>query len=99
MVKKTHKVGRDAKNGRFITPAEAKRRPTTTIIERVPNAGYGDTREINKKGARLTSGTIRSSHTGKFIVQTRTIKTHPKTATVSRVAARKAARVVSKKRR
>lgn len=40
---KTHKQGRDATNGQFITIAEAKRRPTKTVIERVPNPGYGDT--------------------------------------------------------
>lgn len=42
--RKTHDVGRDAKNGRFIPVKEAKRRPSTTIIERVPNPGYGDTK-------------------------------------------------------
>lgn len=49
MGKKTHVVGRDAKNGQFITPAEAKRRPNTTVTERVPNAGYGDTKARTKK--------------------------------------------------
>lgn len=42
--RKTHDVGRDAKTGKFITPKEAKRRPATTTLERVPNAGYGDTK-------------------------------------------------------
>jgi len=28
--------GRDARNGRFITIATARRRPSTTIVERVP---------------------------------------------------------------
>lgn len=41
--RKTHKAGRDAKTGRFITVKEAKRRPNTTVIERVPNPGFGDT--------------------------------------------------------
>jgi hypothetical protein len=43
MAKKTHVVGRDAKTGEFIPVEEAKRRPTTTVIERVPNPGHGDT--------------------------------------------------------
>lgn len=29
------KVGRDAKTGEFITVAEAKRRPNTTVIETI----------------------------------------------------------------
>lgn len=29
------KIGRDAKTGKFITVAEAKRRPNTTVIETV----------------------------------------------------------------
>lgn len=35
MVKKkgTYKVGRDAKTGKFITVAEARRRPSTTVVE------------------------------------------------------------------
>ena len=32
---KTQKIGRDAKNGRFITEKEAKRRPNTTVIETI----------------------------------------------------------------
>ncbi|MCX6734908.1 MAG: hypothetical protein NTZ25_03275 [Candidatus Peregrinibacteria bacterium] len=41
---KTHKVGRDSKNGHFIPVSEAKRRPSTTTVERVPNSGFGDTK-------------------------------------------------------
>jgi len=33
--KGTRKVGRDAKTGKFITVAEAKRRPSTTIVETI----------------------------------------------------------------
>lgn len=43
MGKKTHEVGRDARSGQFIPVEEAKRRPSTTVVERVPNPGYGDT--------------------------------------------------------
>jgi hypothetical protein len=31
----THKIGRDAGTGRFITVDEAQRRPRTTVIETV----------------------------------------------------------------
>lgn len=41
---KTHRVGRDAGTGRFITIKEANKRPSKTVIERVPNPGYGDTK-------------------------------------------------------
>jgi hypothetical protein len=41
---KTHKVGRDAGNGQFITIKEANKRPNSTVIERVPNPGCGDTK-------------------------------------------------------
>lgn len=42
--RKTHDVGRDAGTGRFKTVEEAKRHPSTSIVERVPNPGYGDTK-------------------------------------------------------
>ncbi|MEY2702544.1 MAG: hypothetical protein RLY43_1177 [Bacteroidota bacterium] len=42
---KTHRVGRDSSNGQFITVTEAKRRKSTTTIERVPNSGFGDTKK------------------------------------------------------
>lgn len=29
------KIGRDAKTGQFITVKEAKRRPTTTVVETI----------------------------------------------------------------
>jgi len=32
---KTFKVGRDAKSGQFIPVKEAKRRPSTTVVETV----------------------------------------------------------------
>ena len=34
----------DSGNGQFITVKEAKGRPTTTTVERVPKPGYGDTK-------------------------------------------------------
>ena len=43
--RKTHDVGRDSKTGQFIPVSEAKRRPSTTTVERVPNPGYGDTKD------------------------------------------------------
>lgn len=42
---KTFKVGRDSKTGEFVPVREAERRPRTTTIERVPKAGYGDTKK------------------------------------------------------
>lgn len=42
---KTHKEGRDSRNGQFISVKEAQRRPNTTTVERVPNPGYGDTKK------------------------------------------------------
>jgi len=36
MAAKGNKIGRDAKNGRFIPVEEAKRRPNTTVVETLP---------------------------------------------------------------
>jgi len=33
--------GRDAKNGQFIPVSEARQRPNTTVVERVPLPGKG----------------------------------------------------------
>lgn len=41
---KTTLRGRDAKTGEFITVQEARQRPNTTTVERVPKPGYGDTK-------------------------------------------------------
>lgn len=41
---KTFKIGRDSKDGQFISVKEAERRPNTTTVERVPKPGYGDTK-------------------------------------------------------
>jgi len=42
---KTHKEGRDARNGQFTTVREAKEHPKTHVVERVPNPGRGDTKK------------------------------------------------------
>jgi len=48
---KTFLVGRDAKSGQFVSVIEAKRsKPSTTTVERVPKAGYGDTKRGSKAG-------------------------------------------------
>ncbi len=41
---KTTLRGRDSKTGEFITVQEARQRPSTTTVERVPKPGYGDTK-------------------------------------------------------
>ncbi len=44
MLKKHSHTGyRDSKNGRFVTERIAKRRPSTTQKESIPNSGRGDT--------------------------------------------------------
>jgi hypothetical protein len=35
-------AGRDAKTGEFIPVNEAKRRPATTVVERLPLPGHGE---------------------------------------------------------
>jgi len=42
---KTTLRGRDASTGQFIPVSEARQRPTTTVVERVPKAGYGDSKK------------------------------------------------------
>lgn len=42
---KTTLRGRDAKTGEFIPVEEARQRPSTTTVERVPKPGYGDTKK------------------------------------------------------
>ena len=46
---KTSLRGRDAKTGEFLTVKEARQRPNTTTVERVPKPGYGDTRPSKPK--------------------------------------------------
>jgi hypothetical protein len=45
MGRKTFDVGRDSETGKFIPVKEAKKHPKTTTVERVPKAGYGDTKK------------------------------------------------------
>lgn len=40
---KTVTRGRDAKSGQFIPVEEARKRPNTTVVERVPKPWHGDT--------------------------------------------------------
>ena len=46
---KTFPIGRDSKTGEFLTVAEAKKRPNTTTVERMPKPGYGDTKAPKEK--------------------------------------------------
>lgn len=41
---KTFAIGRDAKTGRLMSVADAKRRPASTTVERMPKPGRGDTK-------------------------------------------------------
>lgn len=42
---KTTTHGRNAETGRFTTVEEARRRPSTHVVERVPKPGHGDTKK------------------------------------------------------
>jgi len=46
---KTFLLGRDSGTGEFIPVKEARRHPSTTTVERIPKAGYGDTGDQKKK--------------------------------------------------
>jgi len=41
---KTFQVGRDAKDGKFVPVDYARKHPSTTVVERVPKPGNGDTK-------------------------------------------------------
>jgi hypothetical protein len=41
----SRRIGRDARTGEFISIKEAKRRPKTTVVERVPTPGRGVTKK------------------------------------------------------
>jgi len=41
---KTSLRGRDSRTGQFMKVDDARRRPNTTTVERVPKPGYGDTK-------------------------------------------------------
>ena len=42
--RKTFNIGRDSGTGQFIPVDEAKSRPSTTTVERMPKPGRGDTK-------------------------------------------------------
>jgi hypothetical protein len=46
---KTTTRGRDSGSGQFIPVSEARRRPSTTTVERVPKSGFGDTDRGKKR--------------------------------------------------
>ncbi len=46
---KTSLKGRDARTGHFMSVEEARKRPATTVVERVPLPGRGDTGSGKKK--------------------------------------------------
>ena len=46
---KTFLLGRNANDGKFASVKTARKHPSTYIVERIPKAGYGDTRAGHKK--------------------------------------------------
>lgn len=46
---KTFPLGRDSKTGEFIPVKEARSRPNTTTVERIPKSGNGDTGRGGKR--------------------------------------------------
>ena len=46
---KTFLIGRNAKTGKLASVKIARQHPNTYIVERMPKAGYGDTKTSNKK--------------------------------------------------
>lgn len=57
---KTTLKGRDARNGQFIPVKVARSHPSTTVVERVPKSGYGDTKKKGY-GATIWMRTARQS--------------------------------------
>jgi len=47
--KHTHTGHRNSKNGQFVEESSARRHPTTTQKESIPNPGRGDTERGKKK--------------------------------------------------
>lgn len=45
----SHLGGRDSRTGHFIPVSEARRHPSTSQVERIPNPGRGDTGRGKKK--------------------------------------------------
>jgi hypothetical protein len=69
------KRGRDAGSGQFIPVGEARRRPNTTTVERVPKPGFG---------AESSSPRGRDAKTGEFIPIDEAVR-RPHTAVIERV--------------
>lgn len=67
--------GRDAGTGQFIPVTEARQRPGTTTVERVPKPGYG---------ADSSTPRGRDAKTGEFI-PVEEAQRRPRTAVVERV--------------
>jgi hypothetical protein len=67
--------GRDAGTGKFIPVKEARQRPDTATIERVPKPGFG---------ADSSSPRGRDARTGEFIT-VQEARRRPRTALVERV--------------
>jgi len=44
-VTKTFLVGRNAKTGLLTNVEQARRQPNTHVVERMPKAGFGDTKK------------------------------------------------------
>lgn len=45
---KTFQVGRDVNTGRIVPVDYAKTHKSSTVVERMPKAGYGDTKPTKK---------------------------------------------------
>jgi hypothetical protein len=71
--------GREAGTGQFIPVKEAQRRPSTTVVERVPKAGYG---------AESSSPRGRDAGSGQF-VPIKEAERRPATTVIDRVPHRK----------
>jgi hypothetical protein len=46
---KTTTKGRDARSGQFMSVEKARRNPATSVVERVPKPGHGDTGDGKKR--------------------------------------------------
>lgn len=45
---KTFPLGRDSKSGKFVPVEKARNNPDRTVVERIPKAGFGDTKGPSK---------------------------------------------------
>jgi hypothetical protein len=67
--------GRDAKTGQFVPVPVARQRPNTTVVERVPKAGFG---------VESSTPRGRDARTGEFIT-VEEAQRRPSTAVVEQV--------------